>query len=261
MSIEILGFGKMYNEGSPERGGTGNLKIYLEQMKKICGEGNIVLCDCDSTDDSVEIAKQYTSHIISVENDFSAELIHKQKLLEIALSLKPKYILWLDIDEILDARAAGGIKQICEYGDEFDVDGFNLHTYNLWGSPCWIRTDSLFFDKWDVKLWKNNGKLKFSEVPGLHQPQHPQGLGRIINANLQVIHRGFSDFNQIARKYMTYKKLGQAGWYLDRLRPDNPTIQAAPVDLTMFPEELRPLAEPPAKITAEEFDKLCQKYQ
>ena len=245
--VEICGFLKMYNESE-------NIKICLEQMKKICDE--IVICDCDSTDNSVEIAKQYTSHIISVPNVFSDELIHKQKLLEVALSLKPKWILWLDPDEVLDARAAAGVKQICEYGSEFDVDGFNLHTYNLWGSKSWLRTDSLFFEKWDVKLWRNTGKLKFNEVPGLHQPQHPAGMQRIIPCNLQCIHLGFSSFPKIARKFAVYESLGQSGWALERLSPLFPNIQLAPVDLSMYPPELRPLAEPPPKITLEEWNKL-----
>lgn len=256
----ICGFVKVFNEGDIEKGGTGNLKICLEQMKKVCDE--IVVCDCESTDNSVEIAKQFTSHIISVPNVFSDELIHKQKLLELALSLSPKWLLFLDPDECCDARAAEGIKQLCEYGDEFNIDGFNLHTYNVWRNKAWLRTDSMFFDKWDVKLWRNTGKLKFNEVPGLHQKQHPDGLKRILPCNIQVIHLGFSTTSQIIRKWITYQSLGQSGWSLERLSPADTNIQLAPVDLSMYPAELRPLAEPPPKtLSKEEFDILLKEYE
>lgn len=259
--VDICGFLKIFNEGSPEKGGTGNLRRTLENLTKICGKGNIAICDDSSTDDSVEIAKEYTEHIITMPDDFKAELSHKAKLLEYVLeNINPKWILHLDGDEILEKRAVEGIPKLIHFGDQFGFDCFNFHTRNLWASKCWYRVDSLFDQKWDIRLWKNNGSLKFPERTGLHTPQHPDGLTKVHNTNLQLIHFGFSDLNQIARKYCVYKKLGQSGWALDRLRPDDPNIKLEPVNLQYFDEENKPKIEPPPKISKEEFEKACQKY-
>lgn len=259
--VDICGFLKIYNEGSPEKGGTGNLRRCLENLTKICGKGNIAICDDSSTDDSVEIAKEYTEHIISMPNIFQDELLHKQKLLEYVLeNINPKWVLWCDGDEIFEQRAVEGIPKLCEFGDEFGIDCFNFHEINLWSSKCWFRTDNAFNGKWDIRLWKNNGKLKFPDRTGLHTPQHPEGLAKAQNVNLQVIHFGFSDVGQIARKYATYQKLGQSGWALERLRPDSPETKLEPANLQWFSDEDRPKIEPPFRISTEEWNKACQKY-
>jgi len=253
--MKMVGFTKVYNELEQ-----GNLRRCLDDLTNICGKGNIVVCDDSSTDGSLDVIKEYTDHYIILPNEFVNELEHKQKLLELALSLNPDWIVWIDPDEIIEERGFSGIEKLCKFGDEFGIDCFNFHTINLWGSRCWYRTDSLFNQKHDIRLWKNNGNLRFPKRIGLHTPQHPDGLTKVHNTNLQVIHYGFSDISQIARKYTTYKKLGQSGFALERLRPDKDDIQLLPINLEWFPDEIKPKIEPPPRITKEEFEKACQKF-
>ena len=251
--MKICGFVKFYNEGE-----NGNLERCLKNLSTFCD--TTVCCNDSSTDNSLEIAKKYTEHIITLPDEFTKELEHKQKLLETALGLNPDWIYWQDPDEYLEKRGIDGIKRLCEFGDEFGIDCFNFHEINLWSSRCWFRTDNAFNGKWDIRLWKNNKNLKFPERTGLHTPQHPEGLAKVQNVNLQVIHFGFSDVEQIARKYATYKKLGQSGWALERMQPHSPELKLEPANLQWFSDEDRPKIEPPPRITKEEFDKACQKY-
>jgi len=249
--MKICGFVKFYNEGE-----NGNLERCLKNLSKFCD--TIVCCNDSSTDNSLEIAKKYTEHIITLPDEFTKELEHKQKLLETALGLNPDWIYWQDPDEYLEKRGVDGIKKLCEFGDEFGIDCFNFHEINLWSSKCWFRTDNAFNGKWDIRLWKNNGKLKFPDRTGLHTPQHPEGFAKGQNVNLQVIHFGFSSIELIVRKIATYEKF-QSGWALTRLYPTNPETKLEPINLQFFPPEEKPKIEPPPKILSEEeFKKLLE---
>ena len=241
--MKICGFIKNYNDAE-------QLERCLSQLSKFCDL--IAVCDDSSTDNSLEIIKKYTDLYIVLPNEFQKELEHKQKLLEFALEKHPDitHFFWVDADEIIEARGIKGIRKLCEFMDEFDIDGFQFHLINLWRSKCWYRLDNAFNDLWKVHLWKNSGQLKFEPKEGLHQLQHPQ-LTKIMRCNLSIIHYGFSTIDLIVRKYKTYKSFGQLGWSLYRLIDEN-TLQLAPVNLSWFPEELKPKIEPPTKAMSDE---------
>lgn len=246
--MKICGFVKVRNESEK-----GNLERCLNNLKKYCTE--IAVCDDSSDDNSQEIIKKYTEHLIVLPDEFDKELEHKQKLLDYVLkNIKPDWIVWIDGDEILEKRAVEGIPKLCKFGDIFNVDCFQFHEINLWRSQCWYRLDNRFNDLWKINLWKNNGNLKFDTSPGLHKPQHPQGLTRMLRTNLQLIHYGFSTAELITEKYKKYRDFGQTGWALNRLI-DERTLQLAPCNLDWFDE--KPKIEPqPRKISEEEWKKL-----
>ena len=254
MTIKICLFSKFYNDRE-------NLERMLSTTSKYVDY--MVLCDDSSNDGSREVAEKYTKDIITMPNVFTDELSHKQKLLEFAREKHPDitHFIHLDSDEILDITASEGLKRLCEFGEMFGFDSFAVHLINLWGSPCWVRVDSQFNDLTKVPIWENSPDLKFDTSEGLHRPQQPMNLKRCLKSSIQILHYGFSDFNSIARKYSTYKRHGQSGNALDRLRPDNPNIQLVPMNLSLFPADLKPRGEPQKIITTKEFDELCQKYQ
>ena len=256
--VEICGFLRMYNEGSPEKGGTGNLKRCLKQLTELCGKGNIAICDDSSTDDSVEIAKEYTEHIITMPNRFIDEQLHKQKLLEYVIeNLNPEWIIAIDPDELFEKRIYEALPKLLKFGERFEIDGFSFHLVNLWRSECWYRLDNKFNDLWKVHAWRNNGKLRFDIAPGLHKPLHPLGLERVLPVNIQVLHFGFGSEQLIARKYKTYKKF-QSGWALNRLT-DESTLQLAPVNLGWFPDWCKPKIVPkPEPLPKEKWEELCK---
>lgn len=249
--MKIAGFIKFYNEESK-----GNLERALKCLSSICDV--IVAADDGSTDNSIKIAEKYTEHIIRFnEPNLPKELERKQEMLEYTLQLDPDWILWIDGDEILEAKAERGIKDLCKFGDSFGIDGFAFHEINLWRSECWYRLDNKYNDLWKINLWKNNGNLKFDISPGLHKQQHPLGINKVFATNIQLIHYGFSSEKLIVDKYLMYKKLGQKGWALDRLI-DERTLQLSPVNLAWFPEYAKPKIVPkPQALRREEWLKLA----
>jgi len=226
--LNLVGFVKFFNEGE-----NGNLERCLRHLSRFCN--NMVLCDDGSTDNSVQIAEKYTKNIITAPHDFKRELLYKQKLLDYALSLDPDWIVWLDADETFDRIAElGGIRSLCQYGDEHRVDSFSFRYYNPWKGMTAYRVDELWNVLWQPKLWKNNGRLKFHVQEGLHLTAIPTGLARCKKTDIKVLHYGFSSEELIKRKYDTYKSLGQSGRWLERIR-DESGIRLKKLDMDWIP--------------------------
>ena len=226
--LRLIGFLKIHNEAS-----SGNLERVLRHMKKFCDE--IVVCDCQSSDNSVEIARKFTEHILREPNDFKNELFAKQKMLIYTLKLNPDWIVWLDADEVFDRGGElYGIRNLCLEGDKKGIDGFSFLEYNLWRDREHYRVDEFWGKGWYVRLWKNNGALEFEDKLGLHNLQYPKGLKKIKKTNIKVIHYGFSNPKLIEDKYQMYKKLGQSGYLLDRFKNEK-NIRLKPFNVCWFP--------------------------
>jgi len=253
VEVKVVGLTRFYNEGE-----NGNLERCLKQLSELCDE--IVCCNDSSTDNSREIAERYTSYIIDLPNEFVREQEHKQRLLEFALREIPDigWFCYIDPDELFERRIYEALPKLLRFGERFGVDGFSFHLINLWRSECWYRLDNRFNDLWKVHVWRNNGRLRFDTSPGLHRPLHPLGLERILPTNIQVLHFGFSTEQLIARKYKTYRALGQRGWALERLI-DESTLQLSPVNLSWFPEWCKPKIVPkPQPLPKEKWEELCE---
>jgi len=83
-------------------------------------------------------------------------------------------------------------------------------------------------------LWRNNGKLEFKKIDGLHKPQFPNGITKTTKIPFGIIHRGFATDYQIMTKYDVYKAHGQNGWALDRLL-DESTLEVLKIDKNVLP--------------------------
>ena len=228
-SVRLIGFLQIHNESEK-----GNLERVLNHLSKICDE--IVIYDDGSTDDSYEIASKYTKHIIrSKVNDFKNEREHKQELLELALSLNPDWIVWLDADEVFDRDGENfGIRALCKYGQTKNIDGFSFQEFNLWKNENCYRADELWHKLWQPRLWRNNKRLTFDIKYGLHQGQCPQNLEKICMSEIKVIHYGFSSAAKINEKYQMYKEHGQTGRLLERIN-DEKGIELKPFSKDWFP--------------------------
>lgn len=226
--LKLVGFVKCFNEGS-----TGNLERCLRHLKAFCDE--IVICDDSSQDNSLEIARKYTSHIIVMPDEFKQELAHKQKLLELALSLNPDWIVFLDPDEVFDRHGEeGGIRSLCQYGVEHGIDSFSFLYYNLWKGEENYRVDELWNKNWQRKLWRNTGSLKFNVREGLHLSQFPAGLRNERRTDVKLVHYGFAGEDKVNKKFSTYQSLGQSGWTLQRIR-DEKTLELKKFEKEWFP--------------------------
>jgi hypothetical protein len=214
---KIFGFAQLHNELEK-----GNLENWFKSMQ-ICDQ--IFIFDQNSTDGSREYYKRFNNvHVIeSDENRFSEEMVCKQELLDKALSYKEKadWIFWMDGDTVLDARLNRENLEHMLFDCELqNIDGIALGHYNLWRSDKYHRVDSEydhFLKAGCLALWKNTGQLQFDTGEGLHKPQFPMGMRTIVRAPFNLIHKGFSDDEQIIGKYNNYKSRGQSGWALERL--------------------------------------------
>ena len=149
--------------------------------------------------------------------------------------LIPDWIVSLDPDEIFERQGElGGIRKLCHYGDEHNIDSFSFLYHNLWKGQKNFRTDELWLKNWQPKLWKNTGKLKFDVKEGLHLRQYPLGLKTDRRTDIKVIHYGFASEENVNKKYSNYQSLGQSGWSLERIR-DEKTLTLKPFSRDWFP--------------------------
>jgi hypothetical protein len=218
--MKIIGFSQLRNELS-----NGNLKNWFQCMQ-FCEK--IYIYDQNSDDGSKEYYKKFDNTVVieSPINNFENEITCKSQLLQKLLKENPDtdWIFWIDGDTILDGRLlqnnAEEVFNILAQAQKIEADSIVLGHYNLWRSDLYYRVDSDY--DWFHKngrhvFWRNNGKLKFLDNGGLHQPQFPRGIERSIRIDRDLIHRGFATDGQIMNRYNLYKSKGQSGPDLDRL--------------------------------------------
>ncbi len=244
--MKLIAFIQMYNEAS-----RGNLVRCLQNVQQWADE--ICIYDDASTDNSVAIARRFTTHVIEgTANEFHKELSHKQQLLEYALKLKPDWIMWIDCDEILDREATtGGLRALTENA-AIDIEAFCFRQLNLWRSQTYARVDSLFGPSrsvsstvanvpagWFCRLWRVTPDIHFSIIDGVHRRLYPITIGTVRPAVFHVIHYGFWDYKPMLKKigahtwdHATFLRLGPTNWILDERR-----CECIRVSGDMFPPE------------------------
>lgn len=222
--MKLVAFSQMYNENTHKGvDGKTNLKRFMDSISKYCDA--LVMFDDGSTDDSRQFVLSYlgigTLNEIEIpgnvpgENNFKNELMHKARALEHCRRLNADWILWLDCDEVIEAKGErGGVKAMCESETK---DGINLFEINLWRTDRHYRVDELWAKGLFCRLWKLHDDLGFDIKEGLHNDLAPQGLNGRSTGALKVIHYGYADDKSILRKYATYKSHGQSGNALSRM--------------------------------------------
>jgi hypothetical protein len=209
----IIAFAQLRNELS-----NGNLENWFNSTA-FCDYRYIY--DQNSDDGSKEYYKKFPNTIVteSPTNDFTRELVCKDKLLRKVLSEHPdvNWIFWLDGDTVLDKRLCENngakFKEMCNEHKEYDC--LRIGHFNLWRSDTYTRLDSSFdwFDqagRWSV--WRNNGKLCFQPIARLHRAQYPDGLDSSIKIPYYLIHKGFADDNQIINRLKMYTTQDPRFW-------------------------------------------------
>lgn len=231
--MKICAFIQMYNESIK-----GNLTRCLENVRQWADD--IVIYDDASTDNSVEIASQYTSNIIlGRENNINSEQSHKQELLGLALTLSPDWLMWIDCDEILDRESTTGKLRDLAHKADTSVDAYTFHEVNLWRSETYARLDTSFDAGDFCRLWRVVPGMSFNVVKGVHRPPHPSCITNKVTSGLKVIHYGFAKYEEAVVKqgfgYCTdsqFQKAAKCSWIFNET-----TCKCYKVPLDLFPIE------------------------
>jgi hypothetical protein len=206
----------------------------------------IYIYDNNSTDGSLEVYASNPKCVVvrSTTNNFEYELVCKRILLKKLISENPEvqWICWTDVDTLLDARLVKDdaiiLRDWLKKAGNNGIDGIKLGHYNLWKSETHYRLDNSYhcFHEWGrIPFWRNNGRLEFPAIPGLHQSQEPKGLDTIIRIDYNLVHRGFASESQIRERYEVYKSKGQSGPDLDRLIDEsNLWLEAIPQEVYKY---------------------------
>jgi hypothetical protein len=213
----------------------------------------IYVYDQGSDDGSLDILRKNPKVrlIESPYNDFSNENVCKRALLKKLLEENPdtSWILWMDCDYLLSNNVLeNGFSKFFDIIKEAEADGSEALAfghYNLWRSDLFFRTDDNYHASHEggrISLWKNNGKLEFLPLTGLHKSPLPQGLGKYKRVDCSLIHRGFATDYQIITKYNIYKSFGQRGWELERLLNEN-GLSVSQLPDGMLPDWFEPQAD------------------
>lgn len=183
-----------YNEASK-----GNLERCLQNCKQWADE--IVVYDDGSFDNSVDVARRYTTHVIvGDKNEHHRESFQRQILFYYAKdTLKSDWIMWLDADEILDRKGAEGeIRKLIDS----DVAAYSFEEVNLWRSQTYRRTDSHFTKRF-CRLWKMAEDVEFELEPSCTNiVVTPTSLKMkdVVESDIKVIHYGFSSYKHVLLK-------------------------------------------------------------
>lgn len=186
--MKLVGIVQVYNE--VERG---NLQRCLQCMVRYCDD--IVIYDDGSTDNSVEVAHQFTDHVLCGEvNDFANETRHRNAMLQCAVGLGATHVFWLDADEVLEWDSRQAIWDLCERGGSWSFE-----EVTLWRSTHWRRMDYLG-SGWFTRLWQVFDGIRIREQRGLHRQLYPEGL-EAERAAPRVLHFGYVTQEAIERRW------------------------------------------------------------
>ena len=246
--MKICGFLQIYNELEK-----GNLKRCINNLKKYCDY--IAVYD----DGSIDGSRDYLKGCIVIhanKNDFLNETTHKQELMNYVLENHKDidWFFWLDADEVLDAEGTKNLREFCE---KADMEGYFFPEITLWRSDCWARKDYLGNGRF-LRLWKNNGKLKFNIAHGLHADLFPQGLSTLGNAPFNVIHYGYATYEAIVDRFIERTEHGVPFDFRKKGIDENQMVLEH-VSHDLFPEGCEPKRhEKPEPIKYPECEKLIK---
>lgn len=170
-----------------------NSAKYLKKcLKSVNWADEIVLVDNDSTDQTIEIAKDFGVKVF--EHDWLGWA--KQKNLAISLT-KNNWVLSLDTDEVLDEELIQSIESV----DGGTFDGYELNRKNLYAGK-WVKHCGWYPD-WQLRLFKK-GKMQYEDKE-VHE--HVEPVGKIGELKGNIIHYTYASNREYFAKLERYTML------------------------------------------------------
>ena len=189
----------------------------LEATSEVCQE--IVILDDCSTDNTLSICKKFPKVVDIYERKEPLpldEVRDRNKLLKIALTRNPDYVLSIDGDEIL----APNSKEILlsEIMDLYPNDiVFSFQMLDMYDKPNQYRADGDFNKKAHIRLMKINDytrNLKFVEsgYPGnAHSLHFPPTKYVPVRSGVKILHYGYYDKNTRLKKFQYFHEVDPGG--------------------------------------------------
>ncbi len=174
----------------------------LQSLRTVCND--IVIVDSGSTDNTVQICKQFNATVI--ETGWGGYGINKNKGIEAA---KNDWILSLDADEAIDEELQQSILQL---GLQDENEVFNFRFKNFFGTK-WIRFGEWGFDK-HIRLF-NRKKVQWNNAAVHENLLFPVAV-KISKINGNILHYTVQNQQEYDAKTdhyarMNAKKYDEAG--------------------------------------------------
>ncbi len=196
ISVSIIGFNEAEN---------------LEEcFKSLSWTDEIVFVDCQSSDDSIEIARKFTNHIFSRPN---LKNLNENKSYGIDKCTHP-WVMYLDPDERIPEETAKWILNEIE-NPSFDAYQFSRRNHIL---GKWLKHGSQYPDI-QLRLFKKE-KAYF---PCKHVHERLQVNGTIGKAKYPILHYPYPDLETYIKKFNFYTTFeadyliknppGMFGWF------------------------------------------------
>lgn len=170
--------------------------------------GDIVVVDSGSSDETVQICKQYGATVL--ETDWKGYGINKNKGIAVA---KNDWILSLDADEAIDEELRLSLQQLSS-GNEKEV--FNIRFKNFYCNK-WIRYGEWGFDK-HIRLF-NRRQVQWNNAAVHENLVFPPGV-KISQLKGNILHYTVQDQEEYAEKTRNYARMN-AKKYFDAGKKDN----------------------------------------
>jgi glycosyltransferase involved in cell wall biosynthesis len=162
-------------------------------LESVAWAQEIVVVDAESTDKTVEIAREFTDRIwvrpwpgFSLQKNFALEQV------------KTEWVLSLDADERVTPELREEIERVI--GNDGPADGYTIPRKNFfWGA--WVRHGRLYPDR-QLRLFRRD-RGRFAEL-GVHESvEIDGGMNRLASALVHQSYRSLSEFVQRSNHYST----------------------------------------------------------
>ncbi len=236
--MKIVGMAQIFNERQ-----LGHLRTALDHYSKLCDE--MVVLDDASTDNSIEIVREYTDQIIvNRENNWekNAETTNKARLLERVMTLDPDWIISFDADELFEKRVFenGFFRNMLRWAESRRINSLCFEWIQLWIAENWYRVDKGLGKTSPPRIWRNAGDMRIEEVAGLHKRLWPPQMDNPTKVNIKLLHYSSASEEKLYGKISNYLRLHPTGNYLSVL--DGAELEE--VDYKWFGEEYMPERKP-----------------